>query len=376
MFIQPDKGFVVKSIKVFTTLVALLLLSQNALTQEVREFYNGVRALGMGGASLAVTNDETSLITNPAGLGKLRDIYGTVIDPELELGSAASKIQKANSTTDPFSTDKIGEALVLEPDTYYHAKAQVFPSFVVRNFGIGILYKNTLDGIYHPATDELSMFYQDDLAVILGFNFRIWGGRIKIGFNGQLINRIELDENNLTKSPTTELEKTRLVDLGLMKEGTGLSLNGGILLAAPWTYLPTIGAVIHDIGGTSFDKGQNQRLTANNRPNTVQQDIDVAAALFPIHTNTTRSSFTLEYRNLLTNGEDSQKFKYMHGGFEVNFADHVFLRAGYHQKYWTAGFEISNESFQFQMASYGEEVGTRGTSREDRRYVAKAAFRY
>ena len=56
----------------------------SAEARELHEFYNGVRCLGMGGACAAVVNDETALLVNPAALGKLRDYYGTILDPEVE----------------------------------------------------------------------------------------------------------------------------------------------------------------------------------------------------------------------------------------------------------------------------------------------------
>ena len=39
------------------------------------EFYRGVRQMGMGGASIAVVNDETAPLSNPNGLGRLRDYF-------------------------------------------------------------------------------------------------------------------------------------------------------------------------------------------------------------------------------------------------------------------------------------------------------------
>ena len=48
------------------------------------ESYNNTRSLSMGGASVAITSDETSLYRNAANLGSIRDTYGTLIDPEIE----------------------------------------------------------------------------------------------------------------------------------------------------------------------------------------------------------------------------------------------------------------------------------------------------
>ena len=62
------------------------------------------------------------------------------------------------------------------------------------------------------------------------------------------------------------------------------------------------------------------------------------------------------------------------------------MRAGYNQGYWTAGFEMDVGNSQLQIASYGEEIGdlplisaspaTTYTKIEDRRYVAKFAYRF
>ena len=46
----------------------------------------------MGGAQVATVNDETSLLVNPAALGKLRDYFITVADPEIHLGAATQGI--------------------------------------------------------------------------------------------------------------------------------------------------------------------------------------------------------------------------------------------------------------------------------------------
>ena len=60
-----------------TLILSISLFGAGAGAQEIRENYNGVRSLGMGGASIAVVNDETALLLNPAALGKLSD-------PEIE----------------------------------------------------------------------------------------------------------------------------------------------------------------------------------------------------------------------------------------------------------------------------------------------------
>lgn len=343
--------------------------------QELHEFYNGVRGLGMGDSSVAVVNDETALILNPAALGKLRDYYGTIFDPELEVGQRAVNMYNAKAYTQPFSLSDTVPAAAASPGEYFHARGQIFPSFVAKNFGIGILQKYNMDLLSDATGATVNAFSRDDLAILLGYNFRFFDGRIKLGFTGKVISRVEVNESAL--STTGPLDLPTLGTNNIAKEGVGVGGDVGLILTAPWTVLPTLSAVLRDVGNTAYDKMPGTRLsTSNTRPATTQQDLDVAIAIFPIHKKNIRSSWTVEYRNVLTASQVEDKAKLVHGGLEFNFGDVFFLRAGYNQRYLTGGFELSSEKFQFQIATYGEEIGTASAPVEDRRYTFKLSFRF
>lgn len=350
-------------------IAVLLSLLQEAQAQERRSFYSSVRCQGMGGACIAVVNDETALLVNPAGLGKLRDFYGTLIDPELELNYQVAGMYQADSFSNPFVLEDIVGALDQKRSAYYHAKAQVFPSFVARNFGIGLYSNYLLDAEMAGDGSTINTYYRNDLAFVLGFNFRFFDGRVKLGFNTKLISRIEVSDPALSATGPLDYQS-------IASEGVGISSDVGLILTAPWALLPTISAVVRDVGNTKFDTTSGVRMTSETRPNLVNQDLDVAFALFPIHSNNIRSSWTVEYRGLLTSQDEPDKAKLLHGGLEMNFGDVFFLRGGYNQRYWTAGFELASERFQWQLASYGEEVGTVDAPKEDRRYTFKFAFRF
>ncbi len=338
------------------------------------DFYSGARSLGMGDAAIAVVNDETSLVLNPAGLGKLRNFYGTIFDPELELSYNAYGFSSASPISAPTNIEGVKASLVQQPGSYYYAKGQIFPSFVARNFGIGLLVKQMLAA---TADEEgsLTAVQQDDMALLMGVNFRFFDGRIKLGVTGKVISRVEVNE--LALDPADDLTNAGLAETGQLREGVGVGYDVGLNLAAPWMMIPTLSIVARDLGGTTFDKSSGLRgPETDQRPLDLKQDVDVAVALFPIHNNYIRSAWTLEYRNVLTNQDDTNKTRYMHGGVEVNLADRFFLRAGYNQGYWTAGFESAHENFQFMLATYGEEVGVGDERKEDRRYVGKVGFRF
>lgn len=348
--------------------ILILLLGSGAFAQEVRENYNGVRSLGMGGASVAVVNDETALLSNPAGLGKLRDAYGTIFDPEIEGGMNLSEMYRAKAFTSPFGLSQVKDTLDASRNSYYHFKGQLFPSFVVKNFGIGLYGKRVLDAEMNADGTQMQTFYQDDLALHMGFNLRFFDGRVKIGAVGKIISRIEIDK---ALDPAGDLSIKPNAS-----EGVGIGSDIGIIMTAPVASLPTIAAVVRDVGGTAFTAGSNLRMETSTRPNQVDQDMDVALAFFPIHKSKARSTVTFEYQKIKAASEATDKMKYAHVGYEYNSSDLFFLRAGYNQRYWTAGVELASENTQIQLASYGEEIGTQDAPREDRRLVFKFSFRY
>lgn len=351
------------------SLVFLLPLTPMGQAAERRSFYSSVRCQGMGGACIAVTNDETALLVNPAALGKVRDFYATLFDPELEFGYHFQGFYQDKAFSAPYTLEDVLASLDAKRSTYYHAKAQVFPSLIAKNVGIGLFANYLLDAEMSADGTTLNTYYRNDLALVLGFNFRLFGGRLKLGFNSKLISRIEVDNSALSAAGPMDYGT-----IGL--EGVGLSNDVGLILTAPWKMLPTVSLVARDIGNTSFDQSHGVRLTTTNRPNMIKQDVDAAIALFPIHSNNLRSSWTVEYRGLLTSADEEDKAKLLHAGFEVNYGDVFFTRLGYNQRYWTAGFELASERFQTQIATYGEEIGTSDSPREDRRYTVKFAYRF
>jgi hypothetical protein len=352
------------------TSISFFVFMPTAKAQEVMRFFSGIRMMGMGGAGIATVNDETALLENPAGLGKLRDMYGTIIDPELDVGQKAYDMNQVQNINNALDLNSIKPSLDANLDTHFHAKAAVFPSFVVRNFGLGIYYRKVLDAYEDTAGTTIKANYWDDMALILGYNLRLFDGRIKFGFNGKFISRIAIENASIPTSTGTFTLAQNAV------EGAGIGTDVGLIMTAPWAMLPTLSAVVRDVGGTPFTSGSGLRLSVPNRPTKIEQDIDVAVALFPIHSNRVRSAFTLEYQKLAAAAKDSDKTRYYHGGWELNVADIFFLRAGMNQRYWTAGMELASENLQLQFASYGEDVGLTGSPLEDRRYMFKFSFRY
>lgn len=352
-----------------------VLFSTQAKALERYEFYNGTRQMGMGGVAVATVNDETALILNPAALGKLRNNYLTVLDPEVDNSATLQGIiKKGGSSTSFLDPQKMIDQLLLSPDKHLHVLGQVFPSFVTTNFGIGIHGKYRYDGEYDLDDSLFRYHYLNDVALIMGFNFRIWDGRIKFGFSGRLTNRVEANyEADDVAFPST-ITGLKLKDI--VKEGVGIGGDVGLILTAPWAWLPSISGVLRDAGGTSYNLNDGFLFDAQQRPDMTRQTVDAGLSISPILGNRMRLQIAGEYRDVLNAYKETDNIRKVHAGLELNFADMIFLRGGMNQRYWTAGMEFTMHMFQFQAASYGEEIGTKEKTREDRRYMGKFAFRF
>jgi hypothetical protein len=207
-----------KRISLNITLIIICITSV-AQAREWKEFYNNSRSNAMGGTKIAISSDDTTLFRNPANLGSFRGAYATLLDPELEAsGNFYNQFSQALT-----NVKKVSEVLNANRDQYYHAKLQVTPSFSVRNFGFGLIYKDEIGAIMNSTGTAMDTIYQSDIGVVAGVNYSIWDGRLKIGASVKAINRIEVDNPSL--DPTLSLD---LKDIG--SEGTGL--GGDISLSA------------------------------------------------------------------------------------------------------------------------------------------------
>ncbi len=383
-----------KHVKIFVIAVIIStltssLMSDVAHADERYEFYNGVRSLGMGGASVATVNDETSLLVNPAALGKLRNYFLTVIDPEVDVGIDSLPMIDLDVMRfmDP---QKVLDEAKLRPGKRFHQRAQVFPSFVVTNFGFGFYGKYATDAYTDNPVTQFTYEYRNDFAFVMGFNFRMFDGRIKLGVNVRGVNRVEAKRTDIPVASIGLDLETIIGGTTVANEGFGVGSDAGLILTAPWKLLPTLAVVYRDAGTTSYDINKGMFLTTTDRPDRTPGTIDAGFSISPIIGKKTRMVMTADYVDVTDmvepadEEESDEIMRRIHGGIEFNFSDTFFIRGGMNQGYWTAGVEVAMNNTQLQFATYGEEVGdvvptgsaATYVKKEDRRYVFKFAYRF
>ena len=360
----------IRLLQIIIFIFASIIEVNIASAKERFELFTGVRQMGMGGASIGVVNDETSLLSNPNGLGKLRDSIITVIDPELSLSqNFSSYVLDGGGPLDYFELQGAIDALSESPDEHLHSKLQLLPSMVFQNFGFGLFKKYNIEAQSSEDGTTVDYDYYDDTALLLAYNFRFFKGRVKLGVTGKYLDRGYSTGTLPVTTTAADIEDT-------MTEGVGIGADVGLTLSAPWDWLPSISAVVRDVGNTKFTAASGMFYDTTDRPDTIPQTLDVAFSIFPIHSNHVRSTITFEYRDVQDAYEEEDTRRRMHAGWELNIHDLIFLRAGMNQRYWTGGLEFATENMQFQIATYGEDVGVDETPKEDRRFVFKFAFRF
>lgn len=357
------------AMKVFAALAATLAVGSDAHAWQTFDFYSGVRQAGMGGAYVGVVNDEGAILQNPAALGKIRDVTFNLLNPQVQGSFTATDSFNINNYASALDPQSILDALNKVKGTPYSVRGNVFPSIIMPNFGAGVYGNVRYDALVDSAGTNFQLDYARDIAGAIGYSLRFFGGVFKLGFNGRVVDRTEI-------SQTLAANSTGLTLDSLKRSGMGLGSDIGMILTIPTAWLPSIAAVAHDVGGTSFGLGSGMFGATTYRPADVKTKVDVALSLFPIVSKRSRLTLTVEARDVVTIGEESDALKRFRLGTELNVADFFFLRAGVHQRYWTAGIEFATPYFQLQGASYGEEVGTSSATIEDRRWVGSFAIRF
>ncbi len=355
--------------KAILTIGILISFSEPVMASEYYPFFRGIRAEGMGGAGVAVVDDETSLFINPAGLGKIRGPYFPPLNIQAEVNNTTQSGMTIN-TADATAFMSPQEALDLamkNPYQHIHAEAQTLPTFVTTNFGIGVYGRYSVDAQVTSATSSVQMNYFNDYGAELGYCFRLFSGRLKIGVAGKIINRVYV---NQTYPVAANLSLSSIA-----QEGTGTGLDTSVMLSAPWVWLPSITAVVHDVGGTNFTLGNGFFYKTGVNPPPQQQEINAGFGLFPIFSPRSRASITAEWDDVM-NAQSLDVWRSFHSGIEFNFNDVFFVRGGVNEHYWTAGLEFVIGHNQIQLASYGEEIGTAPQELEDRRYVVQYGYRF
>ncbi len=388
--------------KMFPLFVFTILNVQSAFAAEsvgtaIHHHYQSPRAMGMGGAFVAVANDYSALFYNPAGLDRIDendlnlslDLAGTPA-----FGDLLKDIDVAQNTPGSDSAKQSAMAAVLE--SHYGE------SFGVRvgapqaiwarpGWAIGIIPMDlTMDLSVHSSVGPAvqTTVYADTTVAygygshIEGFEYGVlsWGitGKaVHRGFFSQNVNFIELaaDPNLVTED---DLSDGYTVDADIGFLWTPGIPDEGIFSLFEYAR-PTFGLVVRNVAETGF--GEPSGLISKNTtevPEKLYRVVDIG-------TRWEYPSFwifggrgVLDIRDIYHPRFNMRKG--LHVGFEFDWSIASWwkgqYRVGLNQGFWTAGASAMFAVFNLDLVSYADDIGTFSKSKENRVWMLRTSLNF
>ncbi len=378
--------FVVNLVLAFST----LSFASDGVHSRIHHSYQSTRAMGMGDAFVAATNDYSAMFYNPAALSRREELQ---INMSLEFGGSKSFYdiyQDASAPQGTTESEKFAAANALLSSNYgkpFMLKTSLLNGVMVGNgWGFAFIPMDlTFEGKIHnqvaPALNirayldtTLAYSYADDIRGDFGGRLS-WGTTVKFvnrGFISKQVSALDLAQNsNAIKKEDATDGYTYDFDLGY--------LFTPALPGDGWWYMlklarPTFGLVVRNVLNTGFSRSfglvnkQQQEI-----PEGLNRVIDLGMKYEYPNLWIFGGRGTLDIRDI---GHKNYTLRRaFHLGFEFDWAMASWwkgaYRIGVNQGYPTLGFSALFTIFNLDLATYGEDVGTIDHPKENRMYTVK-----
>jgi len=357
------------------------------VTKEYPYFYKSARAMGMGGAYIAIGGRTDTLFYNPAGLGNMPvgdgweinilgltgEINDNVIDFADDLWDAFDLGDvDMDGDEDDDQLRAVNDVLEKYTGDNLHLRLSDFASLGKRTesiaYAFGGLASVKLDGIAHQGLGSNGMLEVNGDAYyggIGGINYTMSNGlnvgaSLKFFYRDALIHTFtarELvdNEDNLEDYITDEL----------LENGSAFGFDVGALYNIPAlaSLNPTVGLSLMNIGDMDFGDAGVVPMTVN-LGFAINPEIPVMHSLL----------IGLDYVDVFNNfDQDSDVGKRLRFGGELKVLKKklasLSLRAGLYQGYPTFGADLCLGVVDVNYVTYAEEVGAYAGQDDDRRHL-------
>ncbi len=315
--------------------------------------FETVRGAAVSDALFAFVDDGTALLYNPAGLGKVR---GNRIEPlHAQIhGNFGYFSMLDRNFLSKGSLSAWTPLLAAKPGTQTSAGYSVFPNFVFKGIGIGLLYQNSV--IARSSEDGQSVSYssRNELVPTLGFSLRFASGVARLGYSLQWVNAGIGSGSVPVGSAATASYREGL------SAGSGFSHNAALALTIPASYLPSLNIVARNIGGLRYTSSSTLLPLANNStsvPGDESMSFDVGLSLEPKLGAGATGSLAFTYRDVTRTSSSDLLTRFAMGG-EYVFRQLFAFRAGYSAGFATFGAAILSRRGELSLAWYNQFTGT------------------
>jgi hypothetical protein len=366
---RQELGERMKKSSLYLAIALFLLLSSSVSAKEYPYIYRGIRPMGMGGAFVAVSDDENALFYNPAGLSQVpEDTKVKAVSAEIELSEGAYGAFKDAWDLDTSNTQETASFLRNYIGSYHHASATIFPYFLKQNLAFGIIGTQKTGFTAHDYQDpSLHIDNIQDAGVAVGYAQSFDDEELSIGVNGKFLLRNSLNKDyslaEITDSDFSFSDKLT----GDAQKGAGALLDIGLLyhltdITSGRSKIKTlVGLSVSNLIGSSMGNASN-----------LSPHADFGFAL-----KADNVTFALDYVDILRNfTSDNDLPKRIHVGAEYIYEKIYALRAGLNQGYITYGIGLNGEKVTLDFLSYAEEMGTYSGQQRNRRYTLSCTFKF
>lgn len=349
--------------------LSLFILAEKAFSNslEDNQIYKSAYHLGRGNTGIACSEDHESMMYNPAGIAVGKGIYKRVVlaSPMIEFSSHALSLARDLSDSEADTTsilrDQIGKNQHLG---IYNLTAIVF-----RRAALGVVASATTDILVAKSPDAGGLEGVEAKAYqTVGPVFTIGESFLSESLHlGTTIKYLQRGQANFAANITNSEALKDLKSDDLLKLGTGLGVDLGLLYQMKSNPNITMGLTIQNLGNTKFTK-INQELGA---PDPLLQTVNLGVAMVP-NSKVSNFKLLLDYWDA-TSRVSKSTFKKLKLGAEISVMDSVGVTTGFSEGWSSAGVYADLRIVRVDGGMYIQEVTERIGMRPDKRIFVRVS---
>jgi hypothetical protein len=330
--------------------------------------YESSRALGMGGATVAVADDHQALFCNPAGLALQKQSSYSLINVSAERNdgydNVSNHIDKLSDKDTPAArSGNFSNLAAIMGEKGYQAWSTMAYYLGATGFGISAIHRESeFYAVENPASPRVnSRIYQDtvlsgSIARDFGetqmlFKDRAsgwWGATLKFATR-------RTGEHTFYARDFAALTPEILADAD--RTGTAVDFDLGALWQLNNAWQTSIGMFAGNILGSDYSE----------EAGTMKRQFAIGTSIKPLAGPPERNEKLLLAADYWETGDDRTGLAKVRLGMQLRLSKYLQILAGLRSGYVTGGLAIGWHDLRINIASYGEETGQRPGEREDRR---------
>jgi hypothetical protein len=326
---------------------------------ELRDLYRGVRATAMGGAFVAIADDEEAIFFNPAGTAGFKNYNFNFFTISAEASNDI--VTQVETGLSNLNTADYSSFLGKNVDL----REQITSTLTGPHFGIAYIQEGELayrgQNLSLPQV-ELGYQFTSGIQVATGFSVlkNSPNDDLRVGIAGKSLWR-QGGYNTLTLDQLLNVNQNTIGQLaGNYEQAFGMDLGTQYIHTFNKRLSFSAGAAWTDIGNTTF----------GGLADPVENNLSVGLGLTYLMAKS-KLILAYDYRNIT---QDTTWQMRNHVGFEYSLPV-ISIQGGMYETSYTYGASVDLWLVRVSAVSYSEDLGSLGGTDTERRWLAQASFK-